>query len=787
MLAIGFTRTRRWRGKSSRSFFGDADSHKVEAKIKSKNIMKNVWKVGSRWSEYGLKKTCIVSVFRRNNIVFIGNNDNFRQIKAGDYLAIADGYDIIAVAKAITDADELSNIKPKIEDFALNEREENFLKYSNNDNFISHSFGVKVNIVDLDKQLKYEKRTRFCRINKEKLIQQITDKYENHGKEFSIQSFTGTLSKSNTKENLHPIFDSKTKYIVPIYQRPYSWSEKELEPFINDIFKGFWGIDKMLENQEPMFIGTMQLSEKKFIDKDEYEQHIIDGQQRLSTFLVLIKYLSLKFPENSRLIALLKSFSLETQVTEEQQNYLTQFISVTEIPFNEDEQNPYLRNALIIENYFEQNIERNESEFENTVDFQIDKFIDYITKKIYFVVIETYAGLSKMLQIFNAINTTGLDLNGGDVFKIRMYEYLTSKKGQDAKIFDEISRLYGKIENYNKELGQFFSITNILSIYQYIIVAKYNLPSVLYHYGTDTFFERLFDTIFNINQWEHFKNNVQNVELALEDIEQLIDIRYNWEQNWQNKENFTAEDICAIHFIWRSRYSKYWLLTFVFLYKYKDWNKMLIFNRQLNKLFFIYSVRFQKLKNDIYYTAMQEIISTMINNNFEETISVINEYIGNEETNNPDWYDLNWFLSENLVENAKRKNLICRMSAMIEENYTTVDIEDVKTITTNLWEKPIDIEHIQSHNDRDEEKREKIWEEWGNDINSLGNLMVLEEDINRSISNYSYEIKLPRYKESKYEVARLQAKIYASWNLNKCHERKDKELHKILDYLFKKE
>jgi hypothetical protein len=40
-LQIGFTRTRRWRGKSSRSFFlGDADSRKVEAKIKN-NIPMN--------------------------------------------------------------------------------------------------------------------------------------------------------------------------------------------------------------------------------------------------------------------------------------------------------------------------------------------------------------------------------------------------------------------------------------------------------------------------------------------------------------------------------------------------------------------------------------------------------------------------------------------------------------------------------------------------------------------------------------------------------------------------
>src|SRR5690606_31728471 len=173
--------------------------------------------------------------------------------------------------------------------------------------------------------------------------------------------------------------------------------------------------------------------------------------------------------------------------------------------------------------------------------------------------------------------------------------------GKDETAFDAINRLYHLIDEHNSNLKyNATDIRGILGIYQNILIAKYNLPVTLYSYGTDTFFERLFDTIFKINQWEHFKNNVKNIDLSIEDIERIIQVRYEWENNGYQ----TCEDACAMNFIWWSRYSRYWTLTFVFLYKFKDeddyWNKMLLFTRQLSKLYIIYSIRFLKAINEVH-------------------------------------------------------------------------------------------------------------------------------------------------------------------------------------------
>jgi hypothetical protein len=54
-------------------------------------------------------------------------------------------------------------------------------------------------------------------------------------------------------------------------------------------------------------------------------------------------------------------------------------------------------------------------------------------------VIETRAGLSKTLQIFKAINTAGLDLDNTDVFKIRLYEYLSETTENSDDMFESVS------------------------------------------------------------------------------------------------------------------------------------------------------------------------------------------------------------------------------------------------------------------------------------------------------------------------------------------------------------
>ena len=138
--------------------------------------MANVWKVGSRWSDNGSKESSIISIFRRNNVVFIGQWEkriNFRDwVKQGDYIAIADGYTIVAVAKAMSTPTCITNLNIRV-------TKEEIERFNPQDYEPEEVYGVKVKIVDLDKEhyLTYSKMDSFCRIRQ--CPNRIVDLYEN--------------------------------------------------------------------------------------------------------------------------------------------------------------------------------------------------------------------------------------------------------------------------------------------------------------------------------------------------------------------------------------------------------------------------------------------------------------------------------------------------------------------------------------------------------------------------------------------------------------------------------
>ena len=75
--------------------------------------MNNCWKIGSRWSVDGSWNSRIITIFRRSNVVFVGGDAAKRfhdQVKKGDYFAIADGFTIVAVARATGDVMHLSEM-----------------------------------------------------------------------------------------------------------------------------------------------------------------------------------------------------------------------------------------------------------------------------------------------------------------------------------------------------------------------------------------------------------------------------------------------------------------------------------------------------------------------------------------------------------------------------------------------------------------------------------------------------------------------------------------------------
>jgi len=131
--------------------------------------MKTVWKIGSRWSDNGRCGTSIFEkVFLPYGVVFAYKDCT--AIKEGDLIAIADGYDIIAIAKAETPGVRMGRLdRDKYGDL--------YAKYFSD----AHVFGCKVQMRILDESdgFEYKKMGMFFKAGVEvsSRINKLANKY----------------------------------------------------------------------------------------------------------------------------------------------------------------------------------------------------------------------------------------------------------------------------------------------------------------------------------------------------------------------------------------------------------------------------------------------------------------------------------------------------------------------------------------------------------------------------------------------------------------------------------
>lgn len=82
------------------------------------NLNRKVWKFGSRWSDNGTYDSCIAdTVFYRYNIAFAYTHAVL-DANAGDLIALANGWTIVAIGEILSKPDEIKNlsIKPTSQD-----------------------------------------------------------------------------------------------------------------------------------------------------------------------------------------------------------------------------------------------------------------------------------------------------------------------------------------------------------------------------------------------------------------------------------------------------------------------------------------------------------------------------------------------------------------------------------------------------------------------------------------------------------------------------------------------
>ena len=269
------------------------------------------------------------------------------------------------------------------------------------------------------------------------------EKYED--KNFSIDK---NDLESKTK-GLFELLTTNYKFFIPTYQREYSWKKENIEVFLQDIE------DRNIDKKKH-YMGSLAIS----VDDENKTIRLIDGQQRITTTLILIKVIINIY--NERKIELpieLKNIVINIGEIYINKNSSGELNNVHKILSSEMiNNNSKFKNSIAKENYdliYEFFSQRNINEINELL----------ITFIHYFVIAElTFkSNIENEIQIFENLNSKGLELSQWDLVKNYIYKKIEFKVliDNESKIEKIISDLFvipatiifGK--NKDKELNEF--------------------------------------------------------------------------------------------------------------------------------------------------------------------------------------------------------------------------------------------------------------------------------------------------------------------------------------------
>ncbi len=94
-------------------------------------------------------------------------------------------------------------------------------------------------------------------------------------------------------KTIRDLFVSGRQFVIPRFQRDYSWEKKNFQEFFEDMMNNLAIKDGQITSSQ-YFLGTM-LFVGNFAEGTEQEILVVDGQQRLTTITILFSALSDKF------------------------------------------------------------------------------------------------------------------------------------------------------------------------------------------------------------------------------------------------------------------------------------------------------------------------------------------------------------------------------------------------------------------------------------------------------------------------------------------------------------
>ena len=260
------------------------------------------------------------------------------------------------------------------------------------------------------------------------------------------------------KRSIVELFDGKRRYLIPLYQRQYAWSvEPQLTLLWEDVLRSYNQLLVDRTSMAPHFMGAMVISQMKTYGKQVQAFEVIDGQQRLTTFQLLLAALRDVASENGSSYAdeiqkyLLNDGIMETPEKERfkvwpslmDRRTFAQVVDPTtdldSVAENLDEEDGSLRKASQAHEWFKGEIKAHVGECEEYEEEKLERLFEALKEGLAVVSIELEGGDDPQM-IFETLNSRGVDLKPGDLMRNFIFQRASGQGQTDSSL--NIDALY---------------------------------------------------------------------------------------------------------------------------------------------------------------------------------------------------------------------------------------------------------------------------------------------------------------------------------------------------------
>lgn len=249
------------------------------------------------------------------------------------------------------------------------------------------------------------------------------------------------MSKLNIDQRtINSLFsDKRSDFLIPDYQRPYAWGEDECETLWSDLFSFAFpdsSSDEFDSDNDEYFLGPIVT-----FKNENAKQEIIDGQQRLTTCMLLLRafYAKFEYAQDEKTKKTRELISRCIWKTDEFGDPILDRLKIDSEVASDDDKDEFLH--ILRTGSIEPGMK---SRYARVFRFFTEKIADFSDKYSMYTAFFPVRILNNVillpieaesqdtaLRIFSTLNDRGLPLSDADIFKSQFYKYYSNKGKKD--------------------------------------------------------------------------------------------------------------------------------------------------------------------------------------------------------------------------------------------------------------------------------------------------------------------------------------------------------------------